>query len=137
MCKLLSVILLDDEPDILMVTKQIIGFHDKEMDILTSSSPNEALELIREKEPDCVISDYRMNEMNGVEFTRKLRESSKVPVILYTNQSMEHVVDEAFDAGVNDYVKKDGDALHYIVLMKRIKNLVDKHRMEIQLSCKK
>jgi len=107
--------------------------HDREMDIVTSSSPNEALEWIRENNPDCVISDYKMPEMNGIEFTRRLRESSQVPVILYTNQSMEHVVDEAFEAGVSDYVKKENDGLHFILLLRRIKNVVDKHRLEIQM----
>lgn len=74
-----------------------------------------------------------MQGMNGVEFTRRLRESSRIPVILYTNQSREQVVDEAFDAGVDDYVRKDADALHYVLLLRRIKNAVDKHRLELQL----
>ena len=130
---LLRIIIIDDEPHYLLVTKEIMLIHDREMDIVTSSSPNEALEWIRENKPDCVISDYKMPEMNGIEFTRRLRESSQVPVILYTNQSMEHVVDEAFEAGVSDYVKKENDGLHFILLLRRIKNVVDKHRLEIQM----
>jgi len=74
-----------------------------------------------------------MPELNGIEFTRKLRESSQVPVILYTNQSMDNVMDEAFKAGISDYVQKDNDAMHYILLLRRIKNAVDKYRLEMQL----
>ena len=77
-----------------------------------------------------------MPELNGIEFTRKLRESSQVPVILYTNQSMDHVMDEAFEAGISDYVQKDNDAMHYILLLRRIKNAVDKYRLEMQLDKK-
>ena len=103
------------------------------MDIEISSSPKEALEWVRENNPDCVLSDYNMPELNGIEFTRKLRESSQVPVILYTNQSMDNVMDEAFEAGISDYVQKDNDAMHYILLLRRIKNAVDKYRLEMQL----
>ena len=74
-----------------------------------------------------------MPELNGIEFTRKLRESSQIPVILYTNQSMDNVMDEAFEAGISDYVQKENDAMHYTLLLRRIKNAVDKYRLEMQL----
>jgi PleD family two-component response regulator len=74
-----------------------------------------------------------MPEMNGIEFTSSLRESTQVPVILYTNQSEDNVIQEAFDAGVSDYVQKEKDAVHFTLLMRRIKNAVDKHRLEMQV----
>ena len=74
-----------------------------------------------------------MPGLNGIEFTRKLRESSQIPVILYTNQSMDNVMDEAFEAGISDYVQKENDAMHYTLLLRRIKNAVDKYRLEMQL----
>jgi len=77
-----------------------------------------------------------MPDLNGIEFTRKLRESSQIPVILYTNQSMDNVMDEAFEAGISVYVQKDNDAMHYILLLRRIKNAVDKYRLEMQLDKK-
>ena len=75
-----------------------------------------------------------MPELNGIEFTRKLRESSQIPVILYTNQSKDNIMKEAFEAGVSDYIQKENDAMHYTLLLRRIKNAVDKHRLEIQLN---
>jgi len=77
-----------------------------------------------------------MPELNGIEFTRRLRKSSQVPVILYTNQSMDNVMDEAFEAGITDYVQKDNDAMHYILLLRRIKNAMDMYRLEKQLDKK-
>ena len=104
------------------------------MDIEISSSPREALKWVKENNPDCVLSDYNMPELNGIEFTRKLRESSQIPVILYTNQSKDNIMKEAFEAGVSDYIQKENDAMHYTLLLQRIKNAVDKHRLEIQLN---
>jgi len=86
---------------------------------------------VNENSPDCVVSDYKMPEMDGIELTRRLRQTSQVPVILYTNHTEPGLLDEAFDAGVNDYIKKENDALHYSLLLRRIKNAVDKHRLEM------
>ena len=125
--------MVDDEVDSLELIKKIMMDNDKELDITLYSSPFEALEWVVNNQPDCVLSDYNMPEMNGVEFTRRLRESSQIPVILYTNQSRDDVVDQAFEAGINDYVKKDMDSMHYVLLLRRIKNAVDKYRLEMQV----
>ena len=124
---------LDDEPFYLELTKDIMMAYDMDVEIETSTSPTEAMERVKASEPDCVLSDYKMPEMDGIEFTRRLRESSGVPVILYTHHSDEEVAEEAFQAGVNDYVRKANDAEHFIVLLKRIRNVVDMHRMELEM----
>jgi CheY-like chemotaxis protein len=111
--------------------------NDNELDITLYSSPVEALEWVVDNKPDCVVSDYNMPEMNGIEFTRRLRESSQIPVILYTNQSRDEVVDQAFEAGISDYVQKEYDTMHYLLLLRRIKNAVDKYRLEMQVNREK
>ncbi len=131
---LLRLIIVDDEVNSLELIKKIMTNNDRELDITISSSPVEALEWVVDNKPDCVLSDYNMPEMNGVEFTRRLRESSQIPVILYTNQSRDEVVDQAFDAGISDYVQKENDTMHYILLLRRIKNAVDKHKLEMQIN---
>jgi len=52
-------------------------------------------------------------------------------VILFTGSNEEKVAEEAFEAGADDFVTKAYDAAHYVVLLKRIKNAVDKHRMKM------
>ena len=101
----------------------------------SSTSPKEVIDMVKETEPDCVLSDFNMPEMDGIEFTRRLREHSKIPIVMYSNVSDEGVTCEAFDAGVNDFVVKQdnhADPEHYIVLMKRIKNVVDGYRVKKQ-----
>ena len=134
MGELLRLIVVDDEESSLLITKEIMSYNDKSLDIRTSCSPLEVLEWVRDNPPDCVISDFRMPEMNGIEFTRRLRESSRVPVILYTNQSIAEVAEEAFEAGVDDYVRKDDDARHFLLLRRRVQSVVDRHRMKLLLN---
>jgi len=128
-----EVVIVDDEPLYLQTTKEIMMTFDREMDIQTSTSPVEAIEMVRSSRPDCVISDYRMPEMDGVEFTRRLRESSRIPVIMSTSIFDENVAEEAFKAGVNDYVMKVNDAEKYTALLGRIRNAVDLHRKILKI----
>jgi CheY-like chemotaxis protein len=130
---LVKIFHLDDESFYLELTREIMMAYDGDIEIETSTSPAEAVERVKAAEPDCVLSDYRMPGMDGIEFTRRLREHSGVPVILYTHYSDEGVAREAFKAGVNDYVRKANDAEHFIVLLKRIRNVVDMHRMELEI----
>ncbi len=61
-----------------------------------STSPVEAMELVMESEPDCVLSDFNMPEMDGIEFTKRLREHSMIPVVMYSNVCDEGITCEAF-----------------------------------------
>jgi CheY-like chemotaxis protein len=130
---LVKIFHLDDESFYLELTRDIMMAYDGDIEIETSTSPAEAVERVKATEPDCVLSDYRMPGMDGIEFTRRLREYSGVPVILYTHYLDEEVAREAFKAGVNDYVRKANDAEHFIVLLKSIRNVVDMHRMELEI----
>ena len=73
-----------------------------------------------------------MPEMNGIELTKQLRKYSKVPVILYSGSEKERIAEEAFEAGVEDYIRKSYDTKHYLFLLKRIKNAVDSFRIKKQ-----
>jgi PleD family two-component response regulator len=45
----------------------------------------------------------------------------------------EKLAKDAFNAGVDDYFVKDDDATHYMVLSRRIRSVIDQHRMRAQL----
>jgi len=47
-------------------------------------------------EYDCIISDYAMPHLNGINLTEKIRERSDIPVILDTVQGSEEVAESAF-----------------------------------------
>ncbi|MFH2110676.1 MAG: response regulator [Candidatus Bathyarchaeota archaeon] len=130
---MIRIIHVDDEQNYLDLTREIIMAYDKDMQITTSTSPSRVLECLMDSEPDIVLSDYKMPEMDGIQFTKKLRELSEIPVILYTGSSEEKIAEEAFEAGADDFVTKAHDAAHYIVLLKRIKNAVDKYRIKMAL----
>ncbi|WP_380678021.1 hybrid sensor histidine kinase/response regulator [Salinigranum sp. GCM10025319] len=79
---------------------------------------------------DCIVSDYEMPEMDGLELLEAVRERDEdVPFIIYTGHGNEDVASEAISAGVTDYVRKSVTGGHQI-LAARIESAVGRRRAE-------
>ena len=82
-----TILLVDDEPTILTVLELLLNKFGYV--VIPKSNAESALFLIREGvNVDLVITDYRMQGMNGVEFVRQLRQIlPSVPVLMLTGDS--------------------------------------------------
>jgi DNA-binding NarL/FixJ family response regulator len=70
----------------------------------------EALQLIREKEPDLAILDIRMPEMNGIEVLKKIRElKMKTKVCILTNYPYPQYKRKCFEEGADYFFSKTED----------------------------
>jgi PAS domain S-box-containing protein len=128
--KPIRILHVDDEKNQLEFTKMFLEEIDEEMIVDSAKTPEEAVELQQKNKYDCVISDYKMLKMTGIELAQKVRENSTVPFILYTGQGSEEVAESAFEAGVDDYLRKESEPSHYQVLAKRVRQNVEKHRAD-------
>ena len=128
--KPLRILHVDDEENQLEFTKLFLEQLEKDIQVESVKDPQEALRLQEQNNYDCIVSDYKMMSMNGIELAQKVREKSDVPFILYTGQGSEEVAEAAFSAGVDDYMRKESEPTHYQVLAKRIKHTVEKHRTD-------
>ena len=104
---------VDDEENQLEFTKLFLEEIDKDVVIDSTSDPDEAIQLASKNSYDCIVSDYKMLTMSGIELAQRVRRSSNVPFILYTGQGSEEVAQLAFEAGVDDYLKKEPEPSHY------------------------
>ncbi|MGQ9679854.1 MAG: GAF domain-containing protein [Candidatus Bathyarchaeia archaeon] len=100
---------------------------DPSIHIKTVSTAHDALKVFNSSF-DCIVSDYKLPIMDGVELAKKVRSESDVGFIIYTGYGSEETISEAFAAGVDDYIKKDSDPSHIIILAKRIRQVVEKNR---------
>src|SRR4030042_5163817 len=70
----------------------------------------EALQLIREKEPDLAIIDIRMPEMNGIEVLMKIRDlKMKVKICILTSYPYPQYKKRCFEAGADYFLSKTED----------------------------
>ncbi len=81
-----------------------IGFED----CVEASDGAEALEVF-DASIECVITDWNMPNMGGLDFVRALRardDGKKVPILMVTTRSVREDIVQAAQAGVNNYVVK-------------------------------
>ena len=67
---------------------------------------NEAVELARAMQPDIVLLDVKMPELDGVEAARRILQARPVPILLLTAYTEEKLVQRATEAGVFAYLVK-------------------------------
>ncbi|MGQ4554666.1 PAS domain S-box protein [Halobellus sp. GM3] len=123
---------VDDEPDLGELTATLLEREDDRFDVESEAAVEAAVERLGSAaEPafDCVVSDYDMPGMNGIEFLEVVRESHpELPFILFTGKGSEEIASEAISAGVTDYLQKKPGSEQYQLLANRIGNYVERAR---------
>lgn len=127
----ISVLYVDDEPDLLLLCKAFLE-HTGEFRVETVTSAREALNSLQVQSYDAIVSDYKMPDMDGILFLKKVREQSgDIPFILFTGRGREEVVIEAINNGADFYLQKGGDsAAQFAELSHKIKQAVRRKQAE-------
>jgi PAS domain S-box-containing protein len=124
-----SVLHVDDEPSITALVQDFLERQNERLDVETAHRAEEALERLGNDGIDCIVSDYDMPGLDGIEFLRSVRSrSGELPFILYTGKGSEQVASEAISAGATDYIQKQSGTDHYTLLSNRIQNAVGQYR---------
>ena len=98
------VLVVDDEKSLRdFVRRNLEVRHYK---VLTASNGLEAMATFNNEKVDLVILDLMMPHLDGLETTRRIRESSKTPIIILTALGEESDKVQAFDMGADDYLTK-------------------------------
>jgi|SRR5262245_46276201 len=71
-----------------------------------ATTGRQALTMATELNPDLVVLDVALPEMNGIEVTRQIRRHSPVPVLIVTMHDSDEVVQDSMNAGANGLVLK-------------------------------
>ena len=125
----IRVLHVDDEAGFAELTSEFLKRERGRFSVATEVSPTAALDAVREREFDCVVSDHDMPEMSGIELLEAVREyDADLPFILFTGKGSEEVASRAVSAGVTEYLQKEGGTEQYTLLANRIENVVERHR---------
>jgi len=103
--------------------------------VLLAEDAEQGAELLRSENPDCLLLDYKLPGVNGIEFLTQLLADSdhpRVPVVMLTGEGSESVAVEAMKAGAQDYLVKG--AITQQNLQRAIQNAIDKVAAERQLA---
>src|SRR5438105_8779170 len=110
------ILIVDDSPEDREVYRRLLHQDPvQRYELLETELGEEGLRLARTEAPDCLLLDYRLPDVDGLEFLRRLRAGRAepsgplmplVPVIVLTGQGNEAVAVEAMKGGAQDYLLK-------------------------------
>ena len=98
------VLIVDDEPSILATMAPL--FRSRGYDVSTAASGRACLESVERVEPDLIILDLGLPDLDGGEVCRLLRDGRSTPIIVLSARGAEADKVAALDAGADDYVTK-------------------------------
>lgn len=121
-----KVLLVEDEADLVLIVSETL--REQGYEVLTANNGMEGLEKFKSGSADIVVADVMMPKMDGFSMAREIRElSSDVPLLFLTAKSAIDDVEEGFEIGANDYLKKPFELRELIV---RIKALLKRYHKE-------
>ncbi len=101
------ILVADDEPHILKLVSFTLSNHGYE--VLTVTDGKAAVEAAEREQPDLVLLDVMMPEMNGYEAARLIKENpatKDIPVVMLSAKSQQYEIRQGLDCGAEEYVCK-------------------------------
>ncbi|HET7143508.1 MAG TPA: response regulator, partial [Anaerolineales bacterium] len=98
------ILVIDDEPQIQRAIRTILT--EKGFRVTVASRGEEGLTLAATNEPDIIILDLGLPDMDGVEVCARLREWTQCPIIILSVRDSERDKVAALDKGADDYLTK-------------------------------
>jgi two-component system, OmpR family, alkaline phosphatase synthesis response regulator PhoP len=98
------ILVVDDEPSVLDLL--VYNLNKAHYEVLTAANGRQALELARRSDPDLILLDLMLPEVDGLDVCRELRHTSRVPIIMLTarGEEVDRVV--GLELGADDYICK-------------------------------
>ncbi|WP_289117126.1 response regulator transcription factor [uncultured Idiomarina sp.] len=104
----INVLLVDDQTLVREGLSSLLSLSDNVTVVAQASSGREAVRLTTESEPDVILMDIRMPDLNGIEAVELLREKgSRTPVLMLTTFDDHESIMRAIQAGAEGYLLKD------------------------------
>lgn len=100
-----KLLIVDDDQETSEFLKEF--FELRKCVVLTADSGKEALSLVREQNPDIILLDIRMDQMNGLEVLKSIKTYNKdIVVIMVTGLTDSETKQRAIELGADDFITK-------------------------------
>jgi len=113
-----KILLVDDEPNLIDMVKMGLEAHD--YDVVTAASGAEGLEKVKSENPDLILLDITMPDIDGYTFVREIKEienAQSIPIIMQTAKT--GMKDLFKIEGISDYIVKPYKAENILEMVKK------------------
>jgi two-component system, OmpR family, KDP operon response regulator KdpE len=98
------ILIVDDEPNILATLAPLL--RSRGYEVSTAMSGRAAIEAVERDNPDLIVLDLGLPDIDGVDVTRLVRDGRATPIVVLSARGAEGDKVRALDAGADDYVTK-------------------------------
>ena len=112
------ILIVDDDAGIRDTMHEFIGMSGYEA--MAAGSAEEALEILKTKQADVVISDISLPGMDGLELTDRIKKNFDADVIVITGYSADYSYEEAISKGASDFLFKPVRFAELLLRLKRV-----------------
>ncbi|HEY9059568.1 MAG TPA: sigma-54 dependent transcriptional regulator [Pseudobacteroides sp.] len=117
-----KILIADDEKNMRWILGKALK--DEGFSIVEAADGQEAVELFIDTEPDMLVLDYRMPDMDGMEVLKRIKTiNQNVPVIMITAHGSTDAAVEAMKLGAIDYISKPFDMEELKITIKKVLNI--------------
>src|SRR5437016_5012201 len=99
-----TILAIEDDPSLQRFLR--VTLENQNYKVIQASRAEEGLRHASVGQPDLIILDLGLPDLDGVEVTRRLREWSGIPIIIVSARGKEQDKIQALDAGADDYLTK-------------------------------
>ncbi len=123
----MKVLVIDDDPA--MTELLALLLRPASMEVYTANSGPDGISLAHDHEPDVIVLDLMMPDMDGYQVCSSIRSYSDTPILVLSALDMPGMVSKALDAGADDYLIKPVTSS---ILIAHLNNLVRRTKTPAQ-----
>ena len=114
-----KILLVEDESDLALIVSDTL--REQGYDVLTAGNGITGLDRFKAEGADLIVADVMMPKMDGFKMAKEIRKLSPiVPLLFLTAKSTIDDIEEGFEIGANDYLKKPFELRELIVRIKAL-----------------
>ena len=121
----MKILLVDDEEEFVKILSVAFQVYRPGYTLIAAHTGTDGLAKAEKEDPDLIVLDVMLPDIDGFEACRRIRARTDVPIILLTAKDREEDIVHGFDEGADDYITKP---FSYRTLMARIDALLRRTR---------
>ncbi|MFW6195010.1 MAG: response regulator transcription factor [Chloroflexota bacterium] len=110
----MKALIIDDDPDILDVVSLCLEVRWPDMAFATASDGGQGIKALQKENPDLVILDLGLPDMDGLEVCERIRQISRAPILILSVRDREIDIVRGLNSGADDYVTKPFSQMQFL-----------------------
>lgn len=116
----MKLLIIDDEPDICEIVTITFNLRWPEVKVITAGTGMRGLELVEKENPDVIILDIGLPDVDGFKVCQMIRESHKTPILILSARDTQADKVKGLDMGADDYIVKPFSHLELLARVRAI-----------------